>query len=77
MLLRAIYAKGKCVDVHFCSRDPSFSEAQKTHVYLSSEGGLLWLNPRPPGNQEVGGPERSGSGTQAVSRWMNGSLSGS
>lgn len=37
------------------------------------------MNSSPPGNQEVGGPDRegsSGSSTQAVSGWMNGSLSG-
>ncbi|TKS83652.1 hypothetical protein D9C73_017765 [Collichthys lucidus] len=48
-------------------------------------GARLRLNSSPPGNQEVGGPEREGSssgsssgggGTLAVSRWMNGSLSG-
>lgn len=78
LLLRAIYAKGKRVDVRLCNPAPSFSEAQKTRVCLSSEGALLRLNPSPPGNQEVGGPDREGSSgsTQAVSRWMNGSLSG-
>lgn len=72
LLLRAIYAKAERGDVRLCSR------SLKTRLCLSSEEARLRLNPSPPGNQEVGGPHRersSNSSTQAVSHWMNRSLS--
>eukprot|EP00064_Thunnus_orientalis_P001525 superscaffoldBa00000105_g1528 len=53
-------------------------ESVSTNSHVKSIGARLRLNPSPPGNQEVGGPDREGSSssTLAVRRWMNGSLSG-
>lgn len=55
-----------------------FGSPKNTSVCLTKEHDWR-LNPSPPANQEVGGPDREGSSgsgsTRAVSRWMNGSLS--
>lgn len=78
LLLRAIYAKGARAVVRLWNVKSSskLPRSPKTRVWLSAEGARLRLNSSPPGNQEVGGPDREGSSSQAVSRWMNGSLSG-
>lgn len=80
LLLRAIYAKGKRAEVRLCNRAPSFSEGQRHEcVCLLKEHDWGWIQVRleirkwedPTVNAAAAVALR-----QAVSRWMNGSLSG-